>query len=71
MHHNTFMLSLKNVSRFWSILSALAIHWANLNPKTAPMSSSLGKVVADGGVTRVLEATRLVDTVPFSYWYLA
>jgi len=43
---------------------------ANLNPKTAPISASLGMLVAESGATCVLEATRLVDTVPPLYLYL-
>ena len=34
------------------------------------MSSNLGILVADSGATRILEVTRLVDTVPSLYWYL-
>jgi len=64
------MLSLQNVSRFWSILRTLAMDRANLNPKTAPISLSLGKLVADSGATRVLEVTRPVDTVPPLYLYI-
>lgn len=45
-------------------LSILAIDRANLVPKTAPISSSLGMLVADSIATRVLEATRLLDIVP-------
>lgn len=69
-HHSKFMLSLQNVSRLWSILRTLAIDRASLNPKTAPMSSNLGILVADSGANRILEFTRLVDTVPSLYWYL-
>ena len=64
------MLSLQNVSRFWSILRTLAIDRVNPNVKTAPISSSLGVLVADRGVTHVLEATTLVDTASPLYLYL-
>ena len=70
IHHSTFMLSLQNVCRLWSILRTLTIDRANLNPKTAPISSSLGMLRADSGAICVLEATRLVDTAPSLYWYL-
>ena len=70
IHHNTFMLSLQNVSRLWSIFSTLAIDRTNLNPKTAPISWSLETLVADSGATLVLKATRPVDIVPSLYWYL-
>ena len=70
IHHSIFMLSLQNVSRLWLILRTLAIDRANLNPKTAPISSSLGMLAADSGATHVLEATTLVDNAPPLYLYL-
>ena len=49
IHHSTFMLSLQNVSRFWSILRTLAMDRANLNPKTGPIS--LTRTYLHSGVT--------------------
>lgn len=70
IHHSTFMLSLQNVSRLWSILRTLAIDRASLHVKTAPISSSLEMLLVDSGATHVFEDTRLLDAVPPLRWYL-
>ena len=70
-HHSTLTLSHQNVVSVSFIPRTSAILEASRAPTIAPISSSLGILVAMFGDTHVLAATMLVETVLSSYVHLA
>ena len=53
-----------------SMLNAFAVDIPSLSPKTAPISSRRGVLIAFSGATLDFDATILVDTVPSAYSHL-